>query len=57
MVNNVRPAGAPEGRGPGGPGRGPGMGHGMGHGPDGDEAAPTVPAMPSSVTILPSNNA
>jgi hypothetical protein len=60
MVNNVRPARGPEGRGPGGHGghgRGPGMGHGMGHGPDGDEAAPTVPAMPSSVTISPSNNA
>ena len=40
MVNNVRPARGPEGRGPGG-----------------DEEAPTVPAMPSSVTISPSNNA
>jgi DNA-binding CsgD family transcriptional regulator len=42
MVNNVRPAGGPEGRGKGGRGHGPMGGHGRmgGHGPMGD--APTV---------------
>ena len=56
MVNNVRPAGAPEGRGPGG--HGPGMGRGMGHGPDADGGAmPGAPAMQGSVTVTPSNNA
>ena len=44
MVNNVRPAGGPEGRGKGGRGHGPMGGHGRGHGPMGDEptAAPTA---------------
>ena len=56
MVNNVRPAGAPEGRGPGG--HGPGMGRGMGHGPDADGGAmPGAPAMQGSVMVTPSNNA
>ena len=57
MVNNVRPAGGPEGRGPRGHG-GPGMGRGMGHGPDADgDAMPGAPAMQGSVTVTPSNNA
>jgi lipoate-protein ligase A len=62
MVNNVRPAGGPEGRGqegrdPRGHG-GPGMGRGMGHGPDADgETMPGAPAMQGSVTVTPSNNA
>jgi len=62
MVNTVRPAGGPEGRGQEGRGpRGhgdPGMGRGMGHGPDADgEAMPGAPAMQGSVTVTPSNNA
>jgi|GEM_PF-216910 len=62
MVNNVRPAGGPEGRGQEGRGPrghgGPGMGRGMGHGPDADgEAMPGAPAMQGSVTVTPSNNA
>ena len=57
MVNNVRPAGAPGGRGPRGHG-GPGMGRGMGHGPDADGGAMSgAPAMQGSVTVTPSNNA
>ena len=57
MVNNVRPAGAPGGRGPRGHG-GPGMGRGMGHGPDADDGAMSgAPAMQGSVTVTPSNNA
>ena len=60
MVNNVRPAGGPEGhgqegRGPRGHG-GPGMGRGMGHGPEG-EAMSGAPALQGSVTVTPSNNA
>ena len=59
MVNNVRPAGGPEGRGQEGRGHGgPGMGRGMGHGPDADgDAMPGAPAMQGSVTVTPSNNA
>jgi lipoate-protein ligase A len=62
MVNTVRPAGSPEGRGHEGRGPrghgGPGMGRGMGHGPDADgEAMPGAPAMQGSVTVAPSNNA
>jgi len=57
MVNNVRPAGGPEGRGPRGHG-GPGMGRGMGHGPESDgDAMPGAPALQGSVTVTPSNNA
>ena len=60
MVNNVRPAGGPEGRGQEGRGPrghgGPGMGRGMGHGPDG-EAMSGAPALQGSVTVTPSNNA
>ncbi|NQW60455.1 hypothetical protein HQ459_06685, partial [bacterium] len=57
MVNTVRPAGGPEGRGPRGHG-GPGMGRGMGHSPDADgDAMPGAPAMQGSVTVTPSNNA
>ena len=56
MVNNVRPAGGPEGRGPRGHG-GPGMGRGMGHGPDDGDAMPGTPALQGSVTVTPSNNA
>ena len=62
MVNNVRPAGGPEGRGQEGRGPrghgGPGMGRGMGHGPDADDGAMSgAPAMQGSVTVTPSNNA
>ena len=62
MVNNVRPAGGPEGsgqegRGPRGHG-GPGRGRGMGHGPESDgDAMPGAPALQGSVTVTPSNNA
>ena len=57
MVNNVRPAGGPEGRGPRGHG-GTGMGRGMGHGPESDgDAMPGAPALQGSVTVTPSNNA
>ncbi len=57
MVNNVRPARGPEGRGQ--EGRGP-RGHGgpgMGHGPDDGDAMPGTPALQGSVTVTPSNNA
>ena len=62
MVNNVRPAGGPEGRGQEGRGPrghgGPGMGRGMGHGPESDgDAMPGAPALQGSVTVTPSNNA
>ncbi len=61
MVNNVRPAGGPEGRGQEGRGPrghgGPGMGRGMGHGPDDGDAMPGTPALQGSVTVTPSNNA
>jgi lipoate-protein ligase A len=62
MVNTVRPAGGPEGRGQEGRGPrghgGPGMGRGMGHGPDADgDAMAGAPAMQGSVTVTPSNNA
>jgi lipoate-protein ligase A len=62
MVNNVRPAGGPEGRGHEGRGPrghgGPGMGRGMGHGPDADsDAMAGAPALQGSVTVTPSNNA
>jgi lipoate-protein ligase A len=62
MVNNVRPAGGPEGRGHEGRGPrghgGPGMGRGIGHGPDADsDAMAGAPALQGSVTVAPSNNA